>query len=245
MKVMLFTSSFSEEGKTMVSTNIAIAMAQAGNRVLLVDGDLRKPAIARIFGINRVPGLTDVILGNYEWKDVRRTITDIMMGEINVDDSIATPGMDNLHIITGGSNVPNPAELVSSKSILEFIKQVRAEYDMVLIDTAPVLAATDAAVWGSRCDGVIMVYQVGKIARGALKRAKAQLDAVQARIAGVVLNGLKAEISPDFGYPYKYFYYYGDTPDHKAVQSKKDRITSWFNNQFVKRYPIRRNKSGK
>ncbi len=243
MKVLLFTSSFSEEGKTMVTTNIAIAMAQAGNKVLLVDGDLRKPAIARTFGINRIPGLTDIILGNYEWKDVRRTIADIMMGEINVDDIIATPGLDNLHIITGGSNVPNPAEIVSSRGIVEFIKQVRAEYDMVLIDTAPILAATDAAIWGSRSDGVIMVYQVGKIARGALKRAKAQLDAVKSKIAGVVLNGLKAEISPDFGYPYKYFYYYGDSAEHKASQSKKDKIKSWFKGLFLKSRPKRRTHS--
>ncbi len=79
----------------------------------------------------------------------------------------------------------------------------------MIIDAPPVLAATDAAIWGTKADGVIIVYQVGKIARGALKRAKAQIDNVKARIIGVVLNGLKAEISPDFEYHDKYYYYYG------------------------------------
>ena len=138
-----------------------------------------------------------------------------------MDDIMKTPGIDNLHIMTGGTIPPNPAELVSSKSISEFIEDVRSEYDMVLIDGPPVLTATDAAILGSRADGVILVYQVGKISRGALKRAKAQLDNVKANVIGVVLNGLRAEISPDFsGYDYyKQYYAYG--------QKEEERKTFW------------------
>ncbi|MDI6687268.1 MAG: polysaccharide biosynthesis tyrosine autokinase [Desulfobacterales bacterium] len=221
IKTVVFTSSSPQEGKTTSVVNLAITMAQAGNKVLIVEGDLRRPVIARMFGLDQTPGLADVILGNYKWRDVIRTITDIMMGKMSMDDIMKTPGMDNLHIITGGTVPPNPAELVSSKSISEFIENVRSEYDMVLIDGPPVLAATDAAILGSKTDGVILVYQVGKISSGTLKRAKAQLDNVKANVIGVVLNGLRAEISPDFaGYDYyKKYYTYG--------QKEEERKTFW------------------
>jgi capsular exopolysaccharide synthesis family protein len=211
IKSIVFTSSSPEEGKTTIAVNLAITMAQGGSKVLLIEGDLRRAVIAKLFGIEPVPGLADVILGNYEWRSVVRTITDFITGKMSMDEIMLTPGMDNLHIITGGSPAPNPAELVNSKLVPELIKQASSEYDIILIDAPPVLAATEASIWSSVADGAIIVYQVGKIARGALKRAKAQLDHVGARIFGVVLNGLKADISPDFAYrDKKYYYYYGD-----------------------------------
>jgi capsular exopolysaccharide synthesis family protein len=210
IKTIVFTSSSPEEGKTTVAVNLAITMAQGGSKVLLIEGDLRRAVIAKLFGIEPVPGLADVILGNYEWRSVVRTITDFITGNMSMDEIMQTPGMDNLHIITGGSTAPNPAELVNSKLVPELIRQASSEYDIILIDAPPVLAATEASIWSSLVDGAIIVYQVGKIARGALKRAKAQLDHVGARILGVVLNGLKAEISPDFSYRDKKYYYYGD-----------------------------------
>ncbi|MGD1152461.1 MAG: polysaccharide biosynthesis tyrosine autokinase [Syntrophales bacterium] len=210
IKTIVLTSSSPEEGKTTVAVNLAITMAQGGSKVLLIEGDLRRAVIAKLFGIEPVPGLADVILGNYEWRSVVRTITDFITGKMSMDEIMQTPGMDNLHIITGGSPAPNPAELVSSHLVPELIKQASSEYDIILIDAPPVLAATEASIWSSLGDGAIIVYQVGKIARGALKRAKAQLDNVGARIFGVVLNGLKADISPDFAYRDKKYYYYGD-----------------------------------
>lgn len=221
IKTLVFTSSSPHEGKTTSVVNLAITMAQAGNKTLLVEGDLRRPVISRMFGIDQTPGLADVILGNYKWRDAIRTITDIMMGKMSMDDIMKTPGIDNLHIMTSGTIPPNPAELVSSKGISEFIENVRSEYDIVLIDGPPVLAATDAAILGSRTDGVILVYQVGRISRGTLKRAKAQLDNVKANVTGVVLNGLRAEISPDLsGYDYyKQYYAYG--------QKEEERKTFW------------------
>ena len=223
IKTIVLTSSSPEEGKTTVAVNLAITMAQGGSKVLLIEGDLRRAVIAKLFGIETVPGLADVILGNYEWRSVVRTITDFITGKMSMDEIMQTPGMDNLHIITGGSPAPNPAELVNSKLMPELIKQASSEYDIILIDAPPVLAATEASILSSLGDGAIIVYQVGKIARGALKRAKAQLDNVGAKIFGVVLNGLKADISPDFAYrDKKYYYYYGDKKPEKT--SLKDRI---------------------
>ncbi|MDQ5985432.1 MAG: hypothetical protein CSYNP_01142 [Syntrophus sp. SKADARSKE-3] len=227
LKTILFTSSSPGEGKTSIVVNVAITMAQIGQKVLLIDGDLRRPVVAKLFGIEQIPGLTDVILGNYEWHKVVRSITDLMMGKMSIEDIMKTPGMDNLQIITSGTYSPNPAEIINSKSIGDFLTSISEEYDIVLIDAPPVLAATDAALWSSRVDAAVMVYQVGKIARGALKRSKVSLENLKANVIGVVLNGLKAEISPDFGYQDYYYYYYGKEKTPQTLPQKiKDKMLS-------------------
>jgi len=242
VKTIVFTSSSPQEGKTTVSINLAITMAQAGHKVLLIDGDFRRPVISKIFGIPSLPGLTDVILGNYRWRDVVRSITDLMTGKMTMDELMVTPGLDNLYIMTCGTIAPNPSELVSTQINTDVINESHEEYDFVIIDAPPVLAATDAAVWGTKADGVVIVYQVGKIARGALKRAKAQLDNVKARIIGIVLNGLKAEISPDYEYHDKYYYYYGS--ERKKTLTLGERILSWqeLGKKYVKNFPWKLNK---
>ena len=216
VKTIVLTSSSPEEGKTTSIVNLAITMAQGGNRVLLIEGDLRKPMISRMFGMDYVPGLSDVLLGSYEWKKVVRTISDIMTGTLSTEDILQTPGIENLHILSSGTIPPNPAELIYSKAIGDFISEVRAAYDYVLIDAPPLLAATDAALLAAKADAVVMVYRVGKIPRGVLKRAKAQLDNVKANVIGVILNGLKAELSSDYAdYKYKYYYYFSRKTDNK------------------------------
>jgi len=224
-KTVLFTSSSPGEGKTSIVVNLAITMAQIGQKVLLIDGDLRRPVVSKLFGIDQIPGLTDVILGNYEWHNVVRSVTDLMMGRMSIEEIMKTPGMDNLHIITSGTYSPSPSEIINSRAIGEFMNSIRKEYDMVLIDAPPVLAATDAALWSSRTDGTALVYQVGKVARGALRRSKISLENLKANVIGVVLNGLKAEISPDFGYQDYYYYYYGREKTPVPLSQKiKDKI---------------------
>ena len=249
-KSLVLTSSSPSEGKTSTIVNLALTMAQTGHKVLLIDGDLRSPVIAGLFGIEQTPGLTDVIMGNYEWRNVVKNISDYMMGQMTVEEVMLTPGLDNLNIITSGTHAPNPAEIIGSKSIAEFMRQVRAEYDMVLVDAPPVLAATDAALWSSQVDATVLVYQVGKIARGALKRAKMQLDAIKTNIIGVVLNGIRAEISTDFTYHDYYYYHYrygGDKakkrPWYKSILEKLsfDRIMN-YGLTYKKRYQRRRTK---
>ena len=225
LKTNLFTSSSPGEGKTSIVVNLAITMAQIGQKVLLIDGDLRRPIISKLFGIEQIPGLTDVILGNYKWNTVVRSVTDLMMGSMSIEEITKTPGLDNLHIITSGTYSPSPSEIINSRAIGEFMNNVRKEYDMVLIDAPPVLAATDAALWSSRVDGTAIVYQVGKIARGALRRSKVSLENLKANVIGVVLNGLKAEISPDFGYQDYYYYYYGREKTPPTLNKRiKDKI---------------------
>lgn len=209
MKIIAFTSALANEGKSTTIVNAAITMAQAQNKVLLVEADLRKPVIARWFGVELIPGLTEIILGSYAWRDNIRTITDIMLGDMDVEEAMFTPGLDNLHIIPCGHIPPNPAELINSENLVQFLKDVRKEYDVILIDLPPVLSATDAAIVSSKVDGVAMVYKAGSTARGALRRAKDQLEQVRTNIIGIILNELKAEVSQDYSDIDYHRYQYG------------------------------------
>ena len=209
-KILSITSSSHQEGKSTTTANLAVTLAQAGNRVLLVDGDLRRPTINRIFGLEREPGLTDVILGNYTWREVVRTVTDIMVGGLGMDNIMMTAGMDNLNIITSGILPPNPAEIIDARRMTEFLQEVKEAYDVVLVDSPPVLQATDATVLGTKVDGVLLVYKIGNVSRSALRRAKLQLDNVGVTTLGVIINGLRADVSEDFrDLRYSSYYTYG------------------------------------
>ncbi len=219
LKTIAFTSAVANEGKSTTIVNAAIAMAQAQNRVLLVEADLRKPVISRWFGVDPVPGLTEVVLGSYGWRDTIRTITDIMLGDMDVEEVMLTPGLDNLHVVPCGHLPPNPAELINSENLVHFFEEVKEEYDVVLIDLPPVLSAADTSIVSAKADAVVMVYKAGKTARGALRRAKDQLEHVRANIMGIVLNELKAEISSDYS-DIDYHRYYEYKAEESAAKIK-------------------------
>ena len=222
VKTIVLTSATPGEGKTAVSANLAIAMAQGGLRTLLTDADLRKPTIHRIFGLDASPGVSELLLSNYDFSDTIKTVTDIMMGRMSMDKIMLTPGIDNLHIMTAGSIPLNPAELMQSEKFKGFIEEIHDQYDVILLDTPPLVSAADASILTMKTDGVLLVYRAGKVARNILKRAKAQLEQVNANIIGVVLNGVKAEISLDYDKYYQY-YYYGQEGKKKKGKKKKVR----------------------
>ena len=215
-KSFLVTSSFVQEGKTFNVVNLALSMSQAGKKVLLVEADLRKPIIHKMFGIKRVPGLTDYILGNYAWKEIRHTITDVMLGDFELEEILRTPGLDNLHIIPAGTSPPNPAEILRSERFKDFLKEAYQQYDMIFIDAPPVLPVADASQVAPLVDGILIVYTVGKIGRGVLKRAKISLDTVGGKVEGIVLNNVKPEVGPDY-FKYHTQYYYGSGSDEKQT----------------------------
>ena len=223
-KLFLITSSFVKEGKTLNAVNLALSVAQAGNKVLLVDADLRKPLVHKIFGLSREPGITDYVLGNYHWQEVTNTISDVMLGDFGIDDILKTPGMDNINVVTAGTKPPNPSEILSSSRFKEFLAEANKVYDFVFVDSPPLLPVADAAEIAPLMDGVFMVYTVGKIGRGVLKRAKSNLDNVDARVLGVILNNVKPEAGPEY-FKYHSQHYYG--PEGEMGQQNR-KFSKWL-----------------
>jgi capsular exopolysaccharide synthesis family protein len=227
IKTIVVASTSPEEGKTLVAMNLAITMAQAGTKVLLVGSDLRKPTLDKAFGVEMTPGLSDILMGNYPWRDTVKTVTDIIMGQMSPDEVMMTPGLDNLHIITSGAIPPNPAELMDSKRFIDFLQEAKEEYEMIIFDSPPILSTADAAILGANADGVLLVYRVGAVSKGLLRRSTAQLMQVQSNLVGVVLNGMRPDVSPDFqDYKYySYYYAYGEEGKGRKRGKPKKRFT--------------------
>ncbi len=228
-KVLVVTSPTLQEGKTTTIVNLALTMAQSGQKTLLVGANLRRPSLHRFFGIEREPGLSDILVGHARWRDCIRTVADILMGRFEMEDIMAAPGLDNLHIIEAGPIPANPSELLSTSAMADFLRAVSAEYDIVLIDTPPVLPVTDAAIVAGQADGVLLVYQAGKVGRLVLKRAKAHLESTRAKVWGVVLNDVQTEVS-GYNYTHYYTHYYGEeTPSSREggpLQRAWDNVRS-------------------
>ena len=208
VRAICITSASPQEGKTLVSVNLSIAMAQTGLKTLLVGSDMRKPSVGRAFGLEHSPGLSDVLLGNMGWRQAVKTISDIMVGAMTLEEITATPGLDNLHIVTSGAIPPNPAELMDSRRLRDFVEEAKREYDFVVFDSPPILSTADAAILAAKMDGVLLVYRIGAVSRGLLKRSTTQLEQVKSHLMGVVLNGMKPDISPDFQDLRYYKHYY-------------------------------------
>jgi len=232
-KSFLITSSFVQEGKTLNVVNLALSVAQTGDKVLLIEADLRKPLIHKNFGLAKEPGLTDYVLGNYDWEEVINNISDVMLGDFELDEILRTPGLDNLHILTAGTRPPNPTEILSSDRFREFLKEVRQQFDYIFIDAPPILPVADATEIAPLVDGVVLVYTVGRIGRGVLKRAKSTLDNVDAKVLGIILNNVKPEVGPDY-FRYHAQYYY------KPAEESKPGEQAGINNllqRFLKSSP--------
>jgi capsular exopolysaccharide synthesis family protein len=198
LKSVMFTSAGLGEGKSTCIVNLAIMMAQEGQRVLLIDADLRKPIIHQRLGLERSPGLVDALKGGGSWRSYVRSATDLMLGQLGADRVLRTPGLDNLHVLTSGTEAKSPNEFLNLDKIKALLAQMRDEYDVVLLDAPPILPVTDAVAFSSCVDGTIVVYQVGRIGRNALKRAKFLLEHAQARVLGVVLTNVRAEVTPEY-----------------------------------------------
>ena len=171
IRALLVTSTSPEEGKSTVLANLAVTFAEAGNRVVLVDADLRRPSLHKLFGLSNQVGLTTAVL------DEDGSLLPIQDTEV-----------PNLRVLASGPLPPNPADLLSSQRMDRVTEALRAEADYLLYDSPPIVAVTDAAVLGRRLDGVLLVIDAGKTKRDHARRAKLLLEKVNAHLLGVVLN---------------------------------------------------------
>lgn len=190
-KAVLVTSSLPGEGKTTTATNLAIAMAQSGQSVVLVDADLRRPRVDQYLGLERNAGLTTALIG-----------------AADVGDVLQPWGDDNLYVLTSGQIPPNPSELLGSKAMSDLIERLEHSFDAVIIDAPPLLPVTDAAVLGSRVGSVLLVIGSSKVKIQDLQKSISSLELVEADLLGVILNLLPAK-GPD-AYSYSYYSYESD-----------------------------------
>tara|TARA_X000000368_G_scaffold417948_1_gene415879 strand:+ start:1448 stop:3712 length:2265 start_codon:yes stop_codon:yes gene_type:complete len=192
--VILVSSPGPGEGKTTTIANLAITYANLGKKTILVDSDLRKPVVHKIFDLDKSPGLTSYLSNNSSFdKIVRKT------------------DVENLDVISSGVNPPNPSELLESNKMNELFKKLRSCYDIVLFDSPPLVAVTDAYVLLKHINQFILVIRAGVTERGALKRVLATTSQADFKIDGVVMNAITEQAAYGSGYYYNYYqYYYGE-----------------------------------
>jgi tyrosine-protein kinase len=194
-KVLVVTSAMPSEGKSTSACNVALTLAASGSRVVLVDGDLRMPTVGRYLGIDGGAGLTSVLAGQHDLRDV-----------------LVTYGRDHLTVLPSGPKPPNPSELLGSKQMMDLLTSLANHFDIVVIDAPPLLPVTDAAILSAAADGALLVIRHGRTRHAEAERAVQTLASVNAKLLGSVLNFAPKKVRRGDGYDgYGYGYGYGDT----------------------------------
>ena len=193
IKTIVITSAEAAEGKSTVSGNLALSFAQNDKKVIIVDCDLRKPSVHKNFKISNLSGLSEVLIGKEKIEDVIQNRN------------------GNLDILTSGKIPPNPSEMLSSVSMTNLIEKLREKYDIVILDSAPLQAVTDAQILSTKADGTILVIRAQRTSRDSVIEAKNLLTKVGANILGTVLHAVENTRG-------KYYYYYGSSDESKEAK---------------------------
>lgn len=183
-RAIVVTSSVPGEGKSTTSGNLALSLAQSGNKVLLVDCDMRKPSIHKKFKISNMSGTAELLLRKESFEDVANCYN------------------ENLTIITAGKIPPNPSEMLSSRAMTAFIKEMKKEFKYIILDTPPLQAVTDAQVLSTKADGVLLIVRAGSTKRDAVLNSVDLIKKVKGKVIGTVLNGVENKKNS--------YYYYGE-----------------------------------
>ncbi len=207
LQTIVVTSAMPGEGKSTIASNLAIVLAQTGKRVLLLDADLRKPSLHRKFGRVREVGLSSLLFDH-----------------ATLDDPAFATTIDDLTLVPAGPGVPNPAELLGSRAMVALIEQARSRFDYVVIDTPPVLMASDALLLSPHADGVVVVVRAAQSKDFELAQMLDQMLATGAPLVGAVLNGYDPRHRLGYGYQYNYMYYnggYGYTEEKTPASGRR------------------------
>jgi capsular exopolysaccharide synthesis family protein len=189
VQVVCVTSAGPGEGKSTIGSNLAVVMAEAGKKTLLIDCDLRKPSIHKAFKLSNSTGLSDLLAGRAVFEK-----------------TIQETGIESLQVLTSGMKPPNPSELLASSKMKKFIAALRMRYDFIVIDTPPVLLVTDAQLLVECSDGYLLVIASGEVDKDAAAKAQNLLEKVNAKILGAVLNKVESSKGGYYGYYGKSYY---------------------------------------
>lgn len=190
IKTLAMTSANVSEGKSTVTDNLAVVWAQTGQKVLLIDSDLRRPTLHATFNKNNQQGLTTVLTSGTNSVDLRQIIQE--------------SGVDNLDILTAGPIPPNPAELLNSQRMKTLLDTVKSIYDMVIVDVPPMLEVTDTQILSRSLDAVVLVVKQGQTQKLAIKRSVELLRLAKANLLGYVMNDVNTGSDAAYGYGYGY-----------------------------------------
>jgi capsular exopolysaccharide synthesis family protein len=202
LKTILITSAAPQEGKTTISINLAGTFAQSNKKTLIVDLDLRKPRLHSLLNLQRYPGLIDYLFG-----------------QVPLEDIIRPTGVDNLSFISAGTIPPNPSEMIESKAMQDFISGMRKIYDVVIFDSAPIIAVTDSEILASLVDATILVVSAEKTEYDMMGKAVELIKRGSSSFIGAVLNNFTYKSG--YGSYYKYYYYYSHPANGKAAKSRR------------------------
>jgi len=200
------TSSIPGEGKSTMAANLAIVLALAGKKVIVIDADLRKPKLAAYLGLEGGAGLTDILVGRSEPNDV-----------------IQRWGDTNLYVLPAGKIPPNPSELLGSSAMVSLIRGLEKSFDTVLFDTSPLLPVTDAAILSKNTSGALLVVAAGRTHKNQVRGAVTALQNVGANLAGVVVTMLPTKGADSYGYSYGYGYSYSRYEQAEAPSEKPEK----------------------
>lgn len=202
---IMVTSANPGEGKSTMTANFGIIMAQANLRTIVVDADLRRPSLHKMFQVPNLGGLTDLLSSD----------------SMDIDSQLKDTGIENLKIITSGPLPPNPSEILGSQRMMQLLQRLERIADIIIVDTPPILAVTDALVLSKRVDGVVMVVKAKHTRRDSLRESLARLNQVGAKLLGGVLNGMSSKSKGNY-----YHQYYTHSEQHKAPgQSVEDNAS--------------------
>jgi len=203
-QVLLISSAAPKEGKTITAANLAVTMAQGNEKTIILDCDMRRPAMYRLFGASKDMG-----------------VSNLLVGDGGIKEAIVHTRIPNLDIIPSGPIPPNPSEILGSARMLTLLNGLRKLYAHILIDSSPSTAVTDAVVLSRSVDGVIMVVRAGETAREIVKNGLAQFGAVGSNILGAVLNCVDMKGNGYYYYQYYYYYYSEDGQKKKSFRTRK------------------------
>ena len=215
LNTLLVTSTFPGEGKSWVTSNLAVTFAQTGKRIILIDADMRKGRQFNIFGVSPRPGLSNY-LSNIDADNMETTDTD-------VEDYIQTTDVENLHVISSGNVPPNPSELLVSSRMVDLLKELKTMYDLIIIDGTPCDLVTDSVILSRIVDATIIVTAHKETKKDNLQRIVKNIQNVGGKIAGIVVNKI-----PVAAKKYSESYYYGSiaSSENRNSTKKKDRERS-------------------